>query len=476
MHTNYRFLIVILAALTAAGCGAGSSSSKSSLTAGGGGSGGGGTGVGGGGGSGGGVSLPPPTLPPPDCTTTCNFSGLLTDTDEHVPAGVSKPALLTPYVDSAFGTTVYRVTANAQLAGQESVSRIRHYYSKQNPWNADESYLMFVTSQGNYWLYDGNTYAPIKSVSDWPNVTDSEPEIQWHPTDPDRFYFIKDGNKFAQFEISSHTSSILHDFSSVYDETRARLEGNMDKSGQYYAMIGIKPNGTSEAFVYDVINDQVSVAININSIESEGIDWISMSQNGGYVVLMSDTRSYVYNTSMSTLGSLPLESYGHADLCVAADGREVMVYDGADHAIAADGDRWVNMAYLDTVSGPSSGTIIPIAKIGWSTTPHVSCRNTQFPGWALISTKDNNDTGFNADGEDSFDEEVFWIKLDGSENTVRRVVHHHSDQNDTGGYFTEQHAVTNKYGTKIIYASNYGSGEISSYLVDITDFRVPALE
>lgn len=408
----------------------------------------------------GGSTLPNPTSTAPDCTTDCDFEGLLEDTAKHTPPGVSKPALHESYVDATFGTTIYRVTANSQLDG---VSRIRHYYSKQDPFNADGSYAMFVTSDGNYWLYDAATFEPIKTVSDYPHVINSEPEIQWHPTNPDWFYYLSEENRFARFEISSHTTEILHDFSDEgFTVVGGRWEGNMDKSGQFYAMIGQGSNG-SEAFVYDVINNQLSQRVNVDAIENEGIDWISISQNGNFVVLMGDSHSYIYDHNMNYLGRLPLGSYGHADLCSLADGREVMVYDGADHVVAADGDRWVNMAYLDTVSGDDTGTVVPLVKIGWSTAPHVSCRNTQFPGWALISNQ--------GDGSNNYDKEIFWMKLDGS-GEVRRVAHHYSDR-DTGGYFAEQHAVTNKHGTKIIYASNYGSGDISSYLIDLTDFRRP---
>lgn len=405
--------------------------------------------------------LPPVDASTPDCTTDCDFVGLLTDKNRHVPPARSKPALHASYVDPTFGTTVYRVTATSQIG---SVSRVRHYYSKQDPFNADGSYAMFVTSDGNYWLYDAATWEPVKTVSDYPHVSDSEPEIQWHPSNPDWFYYINDGNRFARFEISSHTTTILHDFGDDgYQETRARLEGNMDKSGRFYAMIGITGSGDSEAFVYDIENDVLSKRVNINAIEDEGIDWISMSQNGGYVVLMGDGHSYVYDYNMNYKGRLPLGSYGHADLCSLADGREVMVYDGADHVVADDGDRWINMAYLDTVNGNDTGSVVPLVRIGWSTTPHVSCRNTAFPGWALISNQ--------GDGSNNFDKEIFWVKLDGS-NEVRRVAHHYSSRS-SGGYFAEQHAVTNKHGTKIIFASNYGSGEISAYLVDLTDFRRP---
>lgn len=410
-------------------------------------------------------SLPPVTPSAPDCTSTCNFVGLLTDTNKHTPPSRSAPSLHSSYVDPTFSTTVTRVTAKSQVPGR---SRIRHYYSKQNPFNADDSYAMFQADDGNWWLYNAATWEPITTVSDWPHVTDSEPEIQWHPTNPDVFYYLKDENKFARFEISSHTTTILHDFDDDgYEETAGRLEANMDKSGRFYAMIGIKGNGTSEAFVYDVANDQLSKRVNVNAIEDEGIDWISMSQNGNYVVLMGDGHSYVYDFNMNYKGRFPAGSYGHADLCSLSNGREVLVFDGADYEIASDGDRWINMAYLDTVDGNDTGTIEPIAKIGWSTTPHISCRNTSFPGWALVSNQGN--------GSNNFDKEIYWVKLGGTADTqhdVRRVVHHYSNRS-SGGYFAEQHAVTNKDGTKIIYASNYGSGEVSSYYVNLSEFRRP---
>ncbi|MDF1781889.1 MAG: hypothetical protein P1U67_11370 [Alcanivoracaceae bacterium] len=410
-------------------------------------------------------SLPPVTPSAPDCTTRCDFVGLLTDTNKHTPPGRSAPALHSSYVDPVFATTVTRITGRAQVSGS---SRIRHYYSKQNPFNADDSYAIFQADDGHWWLYNAATWEPITTVSDWPHVTNSEPEIQWHPTNPDLFYFLKDENKFARFEISSHTTTILHDFGDDgFTQTAGRLEANMDKSGRFYAMIGKTSGGTSEAFVYDVVNDQLSQRVNVNAIEREGIDWISISQNGNYVVLMGHDHSYVYDFNMNYKGRFPSGSYGHADLCSLSSGREVLVFDGADYEEASDGDRWINMAYLDTVNGNDTGQIDPIAKIGWSTTPHISCRNTSFPGWALVSNQGN--------GSNNFDKEVYWVKLSGEADTqheVRRIAHHYSDR-ESGGYFAEQHAVTNKDGTKIIYASNYGNGEVAAYYINLSEFRRP---
>jgi hypothetical protein len=46
------------------------------------------------------------------------------------------------------------------------------------------------------------------------------------------------------------------------------------------------------------------------------------------------------------------------------------------------------------------------------------------------------------------------------------VAHHHSDREE-GGYFAEQHAVPNRDGTMILFASNWGGKVVSDYLVDL---------
>lgn len=129
-----------------------------------------------------------------------------------------------------------------------------------------------------------------------------------------------------------------------------------------------------------------------------------------------------------------------------------MVYDGADHQIGPH--RNINMIDL------ASGEAIALVRIGWKSTPHVSCRNLDRPGWALVSTQ----------GPDSkypnHDFEIFWVKLDRS-GEVRRVAHHHSDR-ENGGYFAEQHAVSNRDGTKIVFASNWENGPVASYLIDLS--------
>ncbi|GIK82815.1 MAG: hypothetical protein BroJett024_39200 [Alphaproteobacteria bacterium] len=361
------------------------------------------------------------------------------------------PGLHEPFVDPTFGTTVMRITDPSQVPGKR---RIRHYYSKANPLNANDSLAIFFGGDGSLILYDAATWKPIREL----DIVSSDPEIQWHPKDPGVFYFLDfAGNSpnvraMYRYDTKSGKKTLLRDFSE-YETVRGKLEGNLDREGRYYAMVG-KKGANFEAFVYDLQNDTIRRRLPVTG--AMVADWISVTPSGRHVVMMGKDRSRVFDLDMNHLRDLPLGTFGHADLCLRADGTEVMVFDGADHQL--DNNRNINMADLQT------GRISVLTRIGWGTTPHVSCRNLAMPGWALISTQGPDRKYPNHDFE------IFWIKLDGS-GQVRRVAHHHSSR-EKGGYFSEQHAVTNATGTRIIFASNWnGAIDPSSFLVTLPRSR-----
>jgi hypothetical protein len=379
------------------------------------------------------------------------FAQLLNDHTVHKQPNIPAPALHQTIRDPVFGTFITRITDPSQVP---KVSRIRHYYSKSDPFNADSTRAIMVGSNGSTWLYDARTWEPITQLS----VRSSDPEIQWHRTDPNVFYYMRKTSDsrgvraMYRFDIRNESQTMLRDFSD-YDLASGEDEGNMDKAGRYYALVGYRNKKAVEAFVYDVLNDKVSRRIPVeNKMVS---DWISVSPSGRYVVMMGKDRSRIYDINMNHLRDLPEGSFGHGDICLLEDGSEALVYDGADHQL--NHDRNINIADLAT------GRVTIGVRIGWDSTPHVSCRNLDLPGWALISTQGPDRRYPNHDFE------IFWLKLDGSRE-VRRVAHHHSDRDD-GGYFAEQHAVTNRDGTKIVFASNWDPRRVSSYLIDLRASR-----
>ncbi len=374
------------------------------------------------------------------------FSNLKTGHNRLRAPDIDKPDLHKSYTDPVFNTVITRITAPSQVP---RVTRVRHYYSKANPFNADETYAVMFGSNGSKWLYSAKTWEPIQKLILW----SSEPEIQWHPTDPNKFYYLAklDRNKNPRgmfiYDLKKKSRTLLKDFSE-YKRIRGKLEGNMDKKGRYYALVGT--NGSeNEIFVYDVINNTTSEKQKVSKYVAS--DWVSVSPSGQYVVAMGKYRSRIYDIKMNLIRDLPRGTYGHGDLCLGENNDEYLVFDGADYEI--DGNRNINRANLKT------GKLDILTRIGWRSTPHVSCRNLDKPGWALISTQGPDFRYSNHDFE------IFWVKLDGSRE-VRRVAHHRSSRKG-GGYFAEQQAVTNKTGDKIIFASNWGKGEVNDYLIDL---------
>ncbi len=376
------------------------------------------------------------------------FSRLMTGHTRCRPPNLPPPPLHVPVRDPVFGTRLTRITDPGQLPG---VERIRHFYSKANPFNADGTRAILTTSEGAFVLYDTSSWTPIRPL----NIGSSTAEVQWHPENPNLLYHLDfverspEVRGLFRYDVHDDSKTLLRDFKE-YFTARGKLEGNLDRRGRYYAMFGMRSKTDIEAFVYDIQEDRIGPRLPVTPRMAG--DWISVSPSGRFVVMMGE-RSRIYDIQMKHLRDLPEGSFGHGDLCTTEDGRDVLVYDGADRQL--DANRNINIADLGT------GAERIGVRIGWKSTPHVSCRNLQLPGWALISTQGGDSVYPNHDFE------IFWLKLDGS-GEVRRLAHHHSSR-ERGGYFAEQHAVTNGDGSLVLFASNWGSGPVCSYLVELAD-------
>src|SRR5262245_43297863 len=109
-------------------------------------------------------------------------AGRITDFEPYPMTALAKPALGATVVDAQFGTTIRRITA---VAGTGASAAIVPMYSTISAWNADESRLILYAVGGGHQLYDGKTYALIKSLAI--NPPDLE-QVYWDTTDPDLLY------------------------------------------------------------------------------------------------------------------------------------------------------------------------------------------------------------------------------------------------------------------------------------------------
>lgn len=366
---------------------------------------------------------------------------------------LERPPLYAELSDPTFGVKITRVSDRKQVNG---VERLRHYYAKRNPFNADESRALLISSDGYNWVYDTENWKPIGSLP----LQSSDAEVHWHPEDTNKIFLMDFGSNYNisrmyWLNVKSGQKNLLLDLEKEgFIAASGMMEGNPDKAMSVYAVAG-KTQKDGKKMAMALVDINAGKIIAKKEVDPLWVsDWISVSPSGKYVVVMGKSRTRILDRQLNVLHALPEGSYGHGDLCLMPSGREALVFDGADFQL--NGDRNINIAWLD------NGEIEIGTRIGWGATPHVSCRNLDFPGWALISTQGGNSW---RNDYPNLDFQVFWLKLDGS-GQVRRLAHHRSSRED-GGYFAEQHAVTNRDGTKILFASNWGGDEVDEYLIQL---------
>ncbi len=376
--------------------------------------------------------------------------GLVTDVSTVFDSvDIPRPEYLKSIIDPVFGSRITRVTGDPGLAqgGVNWGDRARHHYSKDQPWNADQSLLMiFNNGKPRTLILDGQTYQ-LKFALDFPRD-----EIRWHPQNPNLLIYTK-GNKLKAYDVETKAHMILREFAE-YADTRYALkigpwEGNLSNDGKWVAFVARAKSGEYEAFAYNMEKDEKHRALGIGSdaFDDRNLDWASVSASGKYVVInWNDTDTKVYDQDMNFVGKLP-ENISHFDLAVDVDGSDVAV--GVSKPGKYDGSV-IKLRLRD-------GSMTRLTFKGYA--GHTSTRNIRRPGWAYVTyqTRSRNWPPF-------FDE-VVAVKMDGS-GQVERLAHIHALRKD---YPTEAQACPSPDGRRVVFASTWESASgrpIGCYVID----------
>jgi hypothetical protein len=144
----------------------------------------------------------------------------------------------------------------------------------------------------------------------------------------------------------------------------------------------------------------------------------------------------------------------HADM--ALDGDDDVLVGGRSCAGAKVG-RVVKVRLRD-------GRVTPLTDPkNEASVAHVSTRNLARPGWAYVSF-------FRQPGKKHSDE-IIAVKLDGS-GAFERFGTTHTDPK--GCYRCEAHPAPSPDGRRVVFASNWGGGPITAYVVQRTTTNFPA--
>ncbi|WP_370099149.1 T9SS type A sorting domain-containing protein [Xanthomarina gelatinilytica] len=329
-----------------------------------------------------------------------------------------------------FGNKLTRIS-DAAVFGTTDFN-VRHHYSLDEPWNSDGSLIKLAGYPAA--ILDADTYEFLY----WAGIPSS---ATWSYSEPNIMYGIS-GNRFVSYDVTTNNRQTIRTFSDYSVIEYGGSKGNMSIDDKYVGLIG--RNGSNRTLiVYDVENDVVVATRNIGTA---AIGWFSVSQSGQYAVSCyladgsaDDQGMKVFNIDLTNRRHLD-DYTKHGDLGIDANGNDVYVTFG--DPVTRGNDYYMKMIRL------SDGVQTPLfhytSDYGvWN--GHISCRNTSRPGWAYVNEGCCQTVGR---------KEVFAIKLDGSD-MIQRFAYHHTNENT--GYAHQAHAVPNRDGSKVMFASNWNN-------------------
>ncbi len=387
---------------------------------------------------------------------------------------VPRPLYLQPITDPVFGTRITRISAKDPFRAtfpdgdferffNSSLKRLSHDYAKNQPWNADGSLIMLNLSYPAP-ILDGNTYQLLRWIH-------QPSRAVWSQLEPHKTYGTHpDMNVLVKADMRTDwTEQTLHTFSEYETIDFGLGEGNLSNDDRYIALFGFK-NGKTDILVYDLQLDQVTARRSLGSAEvcncnaPGSINNITMSQSGKYVVIEYNARGtgssqgiWVLDpkNNLAPLRNVSRNGGSHFDVCYDLQKSDVIV-------TTNDNDGSLMMRRFD--NGVKT-VLLSDSKMGYPI--HISCRNTKRPGWAYISSFD---ASYDAPDK-AYYQTLFAVQLNPSASgdaTVQPFAHEHHAVRSSWPpgveeiYQREPMAVPNRTGDKVMWASDWGDGNVNA--------------
>lgn len=366
------------------------------------------------------VEEPPPPPPP-----TGGMPPVTTYRYVDVPS-ISMPGLRQSIIDPNFGTKITRI----------GDAGMRHSYSRIQPWSPDEKYLFLA--KGGSWFLDGMTYAPIK-VQHLPYVATWINNTQMIGTRT---------NKLVLVDVPSGQEQTIRVFpefgTSATIVTMGEGEGAPSDDFRYWALMGRRLDGRESVFCYDRSTDTIVGEKLFNSHPNN----CTMSAKGNYVIVEwssggtgEEQGTWLYTRDMVRVRQI-WTGTPHMDVGLNAAGEEVA---------CSLGGGSVNYYRL---SDGQTYKLVPSATT-WSWVGHISLHGPA--GWALCSPNDHENLPGN--------EQLGLLDLSKANATTARIWGHTHQDNPT--YEMQPQAVLSPSGTRVLFASNWHSGNTYPFVASM---------
>ncbi len=379
------------------------------------------------------------------------------DLEQHPMQALAKPDYLMSVADPSFPNTSIRRISEA-APGNFMVPM----YSTIQSWNANES-LLLVYGGGIHQLLDGSDYSFIRGLTDI-NPDDLE-AVFWHFNDPNiLFYMDNSTDDLISYNVNTQVKTTLANMRALSGcpNSSSLTGGNDLQMMSWDSDVFSFRCGNTNAFYYR-ISTGVLTEFNISDINFMA----PMPFPSGELFYHNQS---IYDTDGNFIRNLNLNANEHSCLGRLSNGD----------------DAYFAISFEEGPSGGCQGTLVAHnATTGdcFSVTPvtdyaypksgtHMSSlahKNTE-GGWVAVSS-----IGFEQDGVQILDQELFLAKVNEFDANVYRVAHHRSDE-DEFDYWGEPHVTISPSGTRLLFGSDWSGKEdgvsVDSYVAELNAYTL----
>jgi len=363
---------------------------------------------------------------------------------------------LSAVTDPSFPSTTIRRITNAGTGNFN-----KPMYSTIQAWNADESLMILYAGGGAHSLLNGQDYSFIRMLNDI-NPDDIE-GIFWHFTDPDiLFYLDNNTDDFVSYNVATQTATTLVNFRTISGcpSGSAITGGNDIQMMSWDSDVVSFRCGNSSSFYYR-ISTGVTTQFNITNINYTA----AMPFPSGNLFFHNGS---IYDASGDFVRSLNVGGGEHSCLGRLSNG------DDAYFAIAFEqgpsGGCQGTLVAHNATDG-SCYSITPVSDYAYPQSgTHMSAlahTNTE-GGWVAVSSM-----GYDLNGQDLLDQELFIAKAGPTSADVYRVAHHRSDEIEFD-YWGEPHVSISPSGTRLVFGSDWSGAEdgdsVDAYVAELESF------
>ncbi|MDO4784545.1 MAG: hypothetical protein Q3997_05620 [Propionibacteriaceae bacterium] len=377
----------------------------------------------------------------------------------------------TGITDPAYGTRLYRATDAADGMG----GRMRHDYSRRQAFNADNSRYLAQDGAGRWYLYDARTFAKLRVLPEL--VGDCEPI--WHPRHPSELYFTarNGGLLWWLYDVEDGSTRVAADFTGATPWPRAtslwtKGEGGTSADGRYLALMATSYDDAAQRntvhglVLADLRDGRIVGTLDASAFPVPGAvpDHIGTSPSGRHAVvswLGSQGGTHAYSPDFTASRQLTAGSE-HSDLAIGPNGEDYLVYAdyGAGQIVAINADNGERVDLHPLYPAPGEAYAL-----------HISGQAFDRPGWVVVSTyADSADHGSTRPAPSPRPEyrKVWLLELKPSGRKLN-VAHVRGNDHGLSGdaYFLEPQASASRDLSRIIFATNFGGGDIESYIVGL---------